>query len=108
MTGLSVSNNVFLYGVRYGIRTRILRLLAPCHGALTFRPNAHIGMKPMHMLADLYFRCAQAPGGRNPSLLSVSKLGGNGEIRTHGPLSESTVFKTVAINRTLPRFQLTI
>lgn len=33
--------NVFLYGVRYGIRTRILRFLALRHGALTFRPNAH-------------------------------------------------------------------
>lgn len=31
-------------------------------------------------------------------------LGGSGEIRTHGPISRSTVFKTVAINRTLPRF----
>ena len=31
-------------------------------------------------------------------------FGGSGEIRTHGPLSEPTVFKTVAINRTLPRF----
>ena len=30
--------------------------------------------------------------------------GGSGEIRTHGPLSESLVFKTNAINRTLPRF----
>ena len=60
-------------GVRYGIRTRILRSLAPCHDALTFRPNAHNKMKPVHMLADLYFRCAQAPGGRNPSLLPVSK-----------------------------------
>ena len=28
-------------GVRYGIRTRILRFLALCHDALTFRPNAH-------------------------------------------------------------------
>ena len=34
--------NVFLYGVRYGIRTRILRFLALRHDALTFRPNAHI------------------------------------------------------------------
>jgi hypothetical protein len=30
--------------------------------------------------------------------------GGSGEIRTHGQLSPPTVFKTVAINRTLPRF----
>ena len=35
---------------------------------------------------------------------AVSKIGGNGEIRTHGPLSEPTVFKTVAINRALPHF----
>jgi hypothetical protein len=35
---------------------------------------------------------------------SHGKYGGSGEIRTHGPLSESLVFKTNAINRTLPRF----
>ena len=31
-------------------------------------------------------------------------LGGRGEIRTHGPLAWTTVFKTVAVNRlaTLP------
>lgn len=34
------------------------------------------------------------------------KSGGSGEIRTHGALSDPTVFKTVAINRsaTLPNF----
>ena len=32
-------------------------------------------------------------------------IGRSGEIRTHGPISEPTVFKTVAINRTLPRFE---
>ena len=31
-------------------------------------------------------------------------VGGSGEIRTHGPISEPSVFKTGAINRTLPRF----
>ena len=31
-------------------------------------------------------------------------IGGNGEIRTHGAISDPTVFKTVAINQTLPRF----
>ena len=33
-------------------------------------------------------------------------IGGRGEIRTHGPRKETTVFKTVAINRsaTLPIF----
>jgi hypothetical protein len=31
-------------------------------------------------------------------------FGGSGEIRTHGPISESSVFKTGAINRTLPHF----
>ena len=68
--------------MRYGIRTRILRFLALRHGALTFRPNAHNRKKPVHMLADLYLRCAQAPGGRNPSLLPVSKIGTDGGIRT--------------------------
>ena len=38
--------NVLQYGVRYGIRTRILRLLALRHGALTFRPNAHKLVEP--------------------------------------------------------------
>ena len=33
-------------------------------------------------------------------------VGGSGEIRTHGPISEPTVFKTVAINRTLPSFDV--
>ncbi len=37
--------------MRYGIRTRILRFLALCHDALTFRPNAHklvpqMGLEP--------------------------------------------------------------
>jgi len=34
----------------------------------------------------------------------INKTGGSGEIRTHGPFNGSTVFKTVAINRTLPHF----
>ena len=34
--------------------------------------------------------------------------GGSGEIRTHGPIAEPTVFKTVAINRTLPRFPMLV
>ena len=38
--------------------------------------------------------------------LPTPYLGGNGEIRTHGAISDSTVFKTVAINRALPRFLL--
>ena len=33
-------------------------------------------------------------------------FGGNGEIRTHGAIADTTVFKTVAINRTLPHFQI--
>ena len=33
--------------------------------------------------------------------------GGSGEIRTHGPISEPTVFKTVPINRTLAHFHKT-
>ena len=33
-------------------------------------------------------------------------FGGSGEIRTHGPIAEPTVFKTVAINRTLPHFHI--
>ncbi len=36
--------------------------------------------------------------------LHRDKTGGSGEIRTHGPISESTVFKTVPINRTLAHF----
>ena len=39
---------------------------------------------------------------------SSLKIGGSGEIRTHGTISGSTVFKTVAINRALPRFLLFI
>ena len=35
-------------------------------------------------------------------------FGGSGEIRTHGPISESSVFKTGAINRTLPHFHIEI
>ena len=31
-------------------------------------------------------------------------FGGSGEIRTHGAISDSAVFKTAAINRALPRF----
>jgi hypothetical protein len=38
---LPVSRRTPELGVRYGIRTRILRSLAPCHDTLTFRPNAH-------------------------------------------------------------------
>ena len=30
--------------------------------------------------------------------------GGNGEIRTHGPLSKPSVFKTGAISHALPHF----
>ena len=33
-------------------------------------------------------------------------FGGSGEIRTHGAISDSTVFKTVAINRALPHFRI--
>ena len=36
---------------------------------------------------------------------TIFNLGGSGEIRTHGTISDPTVFKTVAINRTLPHFQ---
>ena len=37
-------------------------------------------------------------------LVSNMVIGGSGEIRTHGAISDSTVFKTVGINRspTLP------
>ena len=31
-------------------------------------------------------------------------FGGSGEIRTHGAISDSAVFKTAAISRALPRF----
>jgi hypothetical protein len=34
-------------------------------------------------------------------------IGGSGEIRTHGPISKTSVFKTGAINQTLPRFRKT-
>jgi hypothetical protein len=36
--------------------------------------------------------------------LRIHSFGGSGEIRTHGAISDSTVFKTVAINRALPHF----
>ncbi len=35
-----------------------------------------------------------------------TKYGGDGEIRTHGPIPRSTVFKTVAINRALPHLRI--
>ena len=35
-------------------------------------------------------------------------IGGSGGIRTHGTLSCSMVFKTVALNQTLPRFLVLI
>ena len=35
---------------------------------------------------------------------AVSKIGGSGEIRTHGPRKRSSDFKSGAINRALPRF----
>ncbi len=31
--------------------------------------------------------------------LVLTRLGGGGEIRTHGPVSEATVFKTVPLDR---------
>ena len=37
---------------------------------------------------------------------TTPKFGRNGEIRTHGPLSEPSVFKTGAINQTLPPFRI--
>ena len=39
-----------------------------------------------------------------PTRPTLHNFGGNGEIRTHGAISDTTVFKTVAINRTLPHF----
>ena len=38
---ITVLPTLLKIGVRYGIRTRISRLLALRHDALTFRPNAH-------------------------------------------------------------------
>ena len=35
-------------------------------------------------------------------------FGGSGEVRTHGPISGTAVFKTAAINQTLPHFQIFI
>ena len=61
-------------GVRYGIRTRILRFLAPCHDALTFRPNAHNKSKPVHMLAHLCLHCTQAVNSRHSVFPLISKL----------------------------------
>ena len=40
----------------------------------------------------------------SPLCQPTINYGRSGEIRTHGAISDSTVFKTVAINRTLPRF----
>ena len=37
---------------------------------------------------------------------SHGKHGGSGGIRTHGPREEPSVFKTGAINRTLPHFHI--
>lgn len=34
---------------------------------------------------------------------AFARLGGRGEIRTHGPLARTTVFKTVALNRSATR-----
>ncbi len=49
--------------------------------------------------------------GYKPGSLPIKlqrQFGGSGEIRTHGPLSGPAVFKTAAINRTLPRFQFNL
>jgi hypothetical protein len=61
---------------------------------LAFAPHLHgpqSGVKTSKVLAEL----------------SALESGGKGEIRTHGQLSPSTVFKTAALNRsaTFPFFQ---
>jgi hypothetical protein len=63
------------------------------------------GVEPCERITTLYglaIRCLTI----RPTLQKY--FGGNGEIRTHGSISGSTVFKTVAINRTLPRFHTKI
>ena len=49
--------------------------------------------------------CCSTPRQKNSVVLeTTSSVGGSGEIRTHGGLSPSAVFKTAAFNRsaTLP------
>ena len=58
--------------------------------------ECRVGFEPTVLLL-----CRQVLWTTQPSAHIV--FGGAGEIRTHGPISETTVFKTVAINRTLPQ-----
>jgi hypothetical protein len=67
------------------------------------------------MLYQLSYRKVECRVGFEPTVLllcrqllwttqpSAHNNGGAGEIRTHGPISGTTVFKTVAINQALPQ-----
>ena len=66
---------------------------------LYIRLGCHTGNDPILPVSQTSVRT---------STLMTPYVGGNGEIRTHGAISDPTVFKTVAINRALPRFLLSL
>ena len=64
---------------------------------LYIRLGCHTGNDPILPVSQTSVRT---------STLMTPHVGGSGEIRTHGPISKTSVFKTGAINQTLPRFLL--
>ena len=68
----------------------------------TTRPTHHI---ETHYL-QISPRLGQVSGPTHHGWANVLQYGGNGEIRTHERDKPLTVFKTVAINRALPRFHM--
>ena len=77
--GLPIFLHLQKNGVRYGIRTRILRFLAPCHDALTFRPNAHkigglTGNLTHRRLGYYYFETSRCRHHQPKNLVECSRV----------------------------------